>query len=305
MRHGSRSVLPAIDVETVFADIRDADAVSKACRGVDTVFHTAAISGIWGTWNDYYQTNVRGTDHVIAACRRHRVSRLVYTSSPSVVFNGQDQRGVDESTPYADRWLCHYPHSKALAEQHVLAASGSDGLLTCSLRPHLIWGPRDRQLIPRLIERARSGRLIRVGNGSNWIDVSYVENVAEAHLLAAKALEPGSPVVGQAYFVSQGEPVQCWDWMSRILALAGLPTVHWSISLRAAYALGSVVEALWSALRLRCEPPMTRFLALELGHSHHYDIGRAKRDFGYAPRVSITEGLGRLAEDLKSIGVVR
>ncbi len=142
------------NLKIVAGDIRDAVAVESAARGADTVFHTAAIAGVWGPWRRYRQNNVVGTQHVIAACRRHGVRRLIYTSSPSVVFTTTDQSGVDESIPYTTRWLCHYPRSKALAEQAVLAANGANGLHTCSLRPHLLWGPGDRQLLPRLLDRA-------------------------------------------------------------------------------------------------------------------------------------------------------
>src|SRR5262249_15645668 len=155
------------------------------------------------------------------------------TSSPSVTFDGSPQEGVDESAPYASRWLCHYPHTKALAEQAVLAANSPE-LATCALRPHLIWGPGDRHLIPRLIARAGTGALRRVGDGTNRIDMVYIDNAAEAHLLAADRLAVGSPVAGRTYFVTQGEPVNCWQWIDEILALVGLGPLVRSISVRAA-----------------------------------------------------------------------
>jgi nucleoside-diphosphate-sugar epimerase len=179
-----------------------------------------------------------------------------------------------------------------------LAANGRDGLLTCSLRPHLIWGPRDRQLVPRLIERAKSGRLRRVGDGTNLIDMVYVENAAAAHLQAADLLTVGSPVAGSAYFITQGEPVNCWRWIDELLALYGLPPVRKSISTRAAWALGVGLEAVYAVLRLKSEPPMTRFLASQLGKSHYFSIERAKRDFGYEPRISTAEGMRRLASSI-------
>jgi nucleoside-diphosphate-sugar epimerase len=197
--------------------------------------------------------------------------------------------------PYPARWLCHYPHTKALAEQHVLEANGTNGLMTCSLRPHLIWGERDRHLIPRLLERARSGKLRRVGDGTNLIDMIYVENAARAHLQAADALEPGSPVCGRAYFISQGEPVNCWDWINRILELAGLPPIVKSISFRAAWRIGGAMEAAYRLLRLKSEPRMTRFLAAQLAKDHYFDIRRAIDDFGYCAQVSTEEGMQRLA----------
>ena len=286
--------LEALGVEAVRADVRDCRAVCDACRDVDVVFHTAAIAGIWGPWKEFYGVNVLGTQHVVEGCRSHGVGQLVYTSSPSVTFDGADQEGVDESAAYPSRWLAHYPHSKSLAEQHVLAANRPGQLLTCALRPHLIWGPRDRHLIPRLLDRARSGRLRRVGAGENLIDTVYVENAATAHLQAAAALTADSPVAGRAYFISQGEPVNCWSWIDEILALAGLPSVNKSISLRAAWRLGAICESVYTLLPVQREPPMTRFLAAQLATSHWFDITRAREDFGYRPEISTAEGMRRL-----------
>jgi nucleoside-diphosphate-sugar epimerase len=288
--------LERLDVELVNCDIRDADAMIAACQGVDVVFHTAAVAGIWGSWDHYFGINTLGTRNVLAGCRQHGVGRLVYTSSPSVTFDGSDQRNVDETAPYPSLWLAHYPRSKALAEQEVLAAYGRQGLLACSLRPHLIWGPRDRHLVPRLVERARAGQLRRVGRGHNLIDMVYVENAAEAHLLAADRLVLGSPVAGRAYFITQGEPVNCWQWIDELLALAGLPPVKRSVPLPVAYAAGAICEGLYTVLRRTDEPRMTRFLAAQLGRDHYFDISRARRDFGYEPRVSTVEGMRRLGE---------
>jgi nucleoside-diphosphate-sugar epimerase len=286
--------LDALGVEQHTGDVRDAAAVSAVCEGIDAVYHVAAVAGIWGPWSHYYGINTLGTRNVIVACRQRGVKKLIYTSSPSVIFDGGDQCGVDESAPYPTRWPCHYPHTKALAEQDVLSANGPNGLLTCSLRPHLIWGPRDEHLIPRLIDRAKRGRLRRVGDGRNLIDMVYVENAAQAHLQAADALAPGSPVAGRIYFISQGEPVNCWQWIDDILRSAGLPPVHKSISTKAAWRLGAALEGIYRLLRLRSEPTLTRFLAGQLGTSHYFDISRARRDFGYEPRVSTGEGMRRL-----------
>jgi nucleoside-diphosphate-sugar epimerase len=223
---------------------------------------------------------------------------LVYSSSPSVTFDGSDQEAVDESAPYPTRWLCHYPHSKALAEQCVLQANGRDGLLTCALRPHLIWGPRDRHLIPRLLDRARTGQLRRVGDGTNLVDMVYVENAATAHVQAADALQAGSAVCGRAYFISQGEPVNCWSWINQILELADVPPVRKSISFGAAWRVGMAMEFVYGALRMKAEPRMTRFLAAQLAKHHYFDIHRARNDFGYSPQISSAEGMQRLAEEL-------
>jgi nucleoside-diphosphate-sugar epimerase len=287
--------LDALNVQSLQGDLRDRSAVAAACRGMDVVYHAGGVAGIGGPWKHYYEINTLGTQHVVEGCLTHGVPRLVYTSSPSVTFDGRSQEGVDESAPYPQRWLAHYPHSKALAEQHVLASNGAGGLLTCALRPHLIWGPRDRHLIPRLLARARGGRLRRVGDGANLIDTVYVENAAAAHLLAADALKPGAPAAGRAYFITQGEPVNCWDWINEILALAGLPPVRNSISLPAAWAVGAACETVYSVLRLPGEPPMTRFLAAQLARSHYFNIARARTDLGYEPAISTAEGMRRLA----------
>ena len=301
---GTHPELERLGVECVQGDLRDATAMCAACAGVDVVFHVAGVAGIWGPWDHYYGINVLGTRHVIEGCRQHRVPRLVFASSPSVTFDGTSQKNVNETAGYAGRWLCHYAHTKALAEQEVLAAD-SPRLATCALRPHLIWGPGDPHLVPRLIARARSGRLRRVGDGTNQVDMVYVENAARAHLQAAEALEPDSAVAGSAYFVSQGESVNCWEWIDEILALAGLPPVKQAISLATAWRLGALFEAVYRVLRAAGEPPMTRFLAAQLGASHYFDISKARRDFGYQPCVSKAEGMRRLGEALRAPGGLR
>lgn len=297
---GTYPELDALGVELVRSDLQDRDKVVAACQGIDVVFHTAGVAGLGGSWEFYYGVNTQGTHHVVEGCRRHGVGRLVFTSSPSVTFDGTDQCGIDESAPYPMHWLCHYQHTKALAEECVLKASGRDGLLTCALRPHLIWGPRDRHLIPKLLARAHSGRLLRVGEGKNLVDMIYVENAAEAHLQAADALRPGSPVAGQAYFLSQGCPVNCWQWINQILALADMPPIRKAVSLRTAWKIGVVFEVLWKLLGRSSDPPMTRFLAAQLATDHYFDITRARQDFGYHPRISTEEGMRRLGAWLKS-----
>ncbi len=256
--------LDLLAVEQHTGDLRDAAAVAAACDGIEVVYHVAAVAGIWGPWSHYYDINTVGTRHVIEACLQQGVRKLIYTSSPSVTFDANDQCGVDETAPYATRWLCHYPHTKALAEQEVLGANGYDELLTCALRPHLIWGPRDEHLIPRLIAKARAGRLRRVGDGRNLIDMVYVENAAHAHLQAANVLSAGSPVAGRAYFISQGEPVSCWAWIDEILQLAGMPAVDKAISAKAAWRVrrglrGPLRPA--AAARRAADDPLSRSAA--------------------------------------------
>ena len=290
--------LTDMGVEMVQGDIRDRHAVAAACNGIETVFHVAGVAGIWGPWRHYYEINTLGTINLVTEAIQNGVQRLVYTSSPSVTFDGLDQEGVDETAPYSSRWLCHYPHSKALAEKHVLKANGRNNMVTCALRPHLIWGPRDQHLIPRLLDRARQGKLRRIGDGSNRVDMVYVENAAAAHLQAADQMVSGTTLGGKSYFISQGEPVNCWQWIDEILALAGIPPVDKSVSLKTAWCIGHVLEVIHRILRLNGEPPMTRFLAAQLATTHYFDITRAQKDFGYRPSISTQEGMRRLAERL-------
>ncbi|REJ90522.1 MAG: NAD-dependent epimerase/dehydratase family protein [Planctomycetota bacterium] len=290
--------LSELGVTVVQGDLRDESAVQNACRDVETVFHCAAIPGVWGPWKLFYEINTVGARNILTACRSNGVRKLIYTSSPSVVYDGNPHENADESLPYPDQYLCHYSHTKALAEREVLEANDPDRLLTLSLRPHLIWGPRDNHLIPRLIRKARTGRLRRVGDGRNLISVSYVENAARAHLQAADALQPGSPVAGRAYFLNEPEPVNLWDFVNAILRRAGLPPVERSITAKAAWRIGAALERIYGVLRITSEPPMTRFVASQLSQSHYYDISAARRDFGYQPQISIEEGLQRMQADL-------
>ncbi|MGF1580223.1 MAG: NAD-dependent epimerase/dehydratase family protein [Gemmataceae bacterium] len=297
---GSYPELTEMGVEHVQGDIADKDAVSSAVAGCDLVFHVAAKPGISVRYQDFYVPNVVGTDKVLAACREHRVRRLVYTSSPSVVFDGTDMEGVDESVPYPKSHIAPYPATKAIAEQMVLAANCSE-LATVALRPHLIWGPGDNHLVPRLLDRARSGRLRRIGKTNKLIDAVYIDNAADSHILAADRLTPGSSIAGKAYFISQGEPVPIWDLINDILATVDLPPVTKVVPLKVAYTVGWLLESVYWSVGSRGEPPMTRFLAKELATAHWFDLSAAKRDLGYDPKVTTIEGLGRLKEYLRAL----
>lgn len=283
--------LASMGVEQIQGDISDATAVERACREVDLVFHVAAKPGVWGDYLAYYRTNVIGTQNVIAACIQHNVSRLVYTSSPSVVFGGADMEGVDESVPYPEKYHAHYPKTKAMAEQFVIAA-GDEGLKTIILRPHLIWGPQDNHLVPRIIERAN--RLVRVGTGRNLVDTIYIDNAADAHIQAADILKQNHNLSGRVYFISQEDPVPLWEMVNNILKTAGLAPVQRSISRNTAWMIGAVLEIFYKMFKISGEPRMTRFLADELSTAHWFDISAAKKDLGYAPKISIEEGLSRL-----------
>jgi 2-alkyl-3-oxoalkanoate reductase len=297
---GVYAELAALGVEQLRGDLSDVNALVEAAKGCDIVFHVAAKAGISGSYPEYHKANVTGTENVIAACRIHSIRRLVYTGSPSVVFDGSDVEGGTEALPYPRHFEAHYPHTKALAEQAVLAAN-SPTLATVSLRPHLIWGPGDNHLVPRIVAKARAGKLRRIGNRPCLVDTVYVDNAAEAHLNAADRLAFGAAPAGKPYFISNDEPLPLWDMVNRILDAAGLPPVSRSVSPPLAYAAGSACEAVWKTLRLSGEPPMTRFVARELSTPHWFDISAAKRDLGYRPAVSIEEGLQRLKESFARV----
>ncbi len=290
--------LEARGARAVLADLRDAERVRAAVAGHDAVVHTAAKTGVWGAEQDYFQANVLGTRHVLEACRAEGVARLVYTSSPSVCFDGKDHVQAKNDLPYAPRFLCAYARSKALAEREVLAASGPK-LATCALRPHLIVGARDPHLVPRLLARARAGRLRIVGDGENMVSLTRVENAALAHRLAVERLAPAAAHAGRAYFVAQREAVALWGWIRELLARHGLRLPRRRVPLSVAYGAGSALERVWRIGQLRGEPPMTRFVALQLARSHTYDLAPLERDLGYVERL----GMDGLQDELEPLGL--
>lgn len=285
--------LDALGVEQVQGDLCDPAATTRACRNVESVFHTAAKAGVWGTFQEYYGPNVTGTRNLIKACMDNGVRRLIHTSSPSVVFDGRNMEGADESAPYPATFHAHYPRTKALAEQMVIKAA-AQGLPVIALRPHLIWGPGDTHLAPRIIARAR--RLRQIGDGTNKVDTIYIDNAVHAHLLAEKRLKANPLLSGRIYFISQDQPIELWRMINHILAAGGKPPITRTISPRAAIGVGALCEGIYRILRIRREPPMTRFVARELATSHWFDINAAKADLGYTPTVSTEEGLKRLAQ---------
>lgn len=295
---GSYPELLELGVDCHQGDLADAEAVSKAVEGVEIVFHTAALPGIWGAYKDFYNTNVQGTENVIAACRAHGVKKLVYTSSPSVVSNGQDLEGVNESQPYGESFEAYYPQTKAMAEKLVVKANDSE-LATVSLRPHLIWGPGDHHIMPRLIQRSTEGKLKRIGSSNKLVDTIYIDNAAEAHLLAADKLAPGSEIAGKAYFLSQDDPVPCWDMINNFLAAADAPLVTKTVPLPIAYFVSCCMEAIYTIFAIKKEPPLTRFVVHQFSTAHWFDISAAKNELGYVPKINNEEGLKRLKASLQ------
>ena len=287
--------LAGLGVEHCRGELDDGDAVVRAAAGCEIVFHVAAKAGVWGPYDDFYRANVVGSKNVIAACRHHGITRLVHTSSPSVVFDGSDMEGVDESVPYPEHYEAFYPQTKAEAEQLVLQANDRE-LATVALRPHLIWGPEDNHLVPRILERGAKGALRKIGHRECLADTIYIDNAALAHLQAADHLAIGSAVSGKAYFLSQGEPLPVWTVINRILDAGGLPPVTRSISPELAYHVGAALEKIYTLFKLKGEPRMTRFVARELSTAHWFDLSAARRDFGYRPVISFDEGIERLRE---------
>lgn len=296
---GKHTHLESLGVEHVQGDLADSNAVSEAVRGVDLVFHVGAKAGVWGPYADYFAANVTGTENVLNACRQQSVPKLVYTSTPSVVFGAEDQEGVDESAPYPSRYETAYPETKARAERNVLGSNGPE-LATVALRPHLIWGPGDNHLVPRIVARGRAGKLRKIGRKACLVDSVYIDNAADAHILAAERLTPGADCAGKPYFISNDEPMPVFDLINKILAAAGAPPVTRSVPVSLAVAVGWMMETVYRVLSITDEPPMTRFVAHQLATSHWFDISAARRDLGYVPTISIEEGLTRLKQSFRS-----
>ena len=298
----SRSDYPKLrelGVITFQADLSNRAGLAEAATGCDAVIHTAAKAGVWGNHRDYERTNIDGTHNVIRICGDLNIRRLVYTSSPSVVFDGYDEEGIDETTPYPARYLADYPRTKAIAEKAILAANRK-ALATVSLRPHLIWGPDDPNLVPRVLARAKAGKLKLVGNGENRVDCTYIDNAAAAHLNALDKLHPEAACAGKAYFISNGEPIAMKDLLNRILASGNQPPVNRQVSPGIAYGAGLILEWIHRVLIPSTEPIMTRFVARQLATSHWFNLDAARRDLGYDPAISLDEGFKRLGESLQS-----
>ena len=310
---GDYPELTAIGVKMIQGDIADKSALILAMKECDLVFHVASKAGVWGSKDSYFSANVAGTDNIIDACQQLSIATLVYTSTPSVTFSGVDEINIDETTPYASQFLNHYGQSKAIAEQKVIAANGRDlmkkgQLATVALRPHLIWGPRDPHLVPRVIERAQKNKLKLVGMKDKKVDTLYIANAAYAHILAALALvspriekqEKYAQVAGKAYFISNDEPITMRDMLNRILACKGLSPVSKRVPASLAYGVGAPLEAGYRLLGKQNEPIMTRFVARQLSTHHYFDISAAKQDLGYEPLINLDDGMQLLSSWLKA-----
>ena len=276
-------------------NIEDFEKLKTAMQGCGAVFHIAAKTGIWGSYSSFYETNVTGTENIIKACIELGIPHLVHTSSASVVYHGSS-KGMNESLPYPKKFYAPYPQTKAIAERAVLMANGP-GLVTCALRPHLVWGPGDTHFLTRLQTRRRKDQLRLLGNKQYLIDTIYIDNAVSAHLRVLRKMQtnPGS-VAGKAYFISQDEPISIRSFTNRLLDTMGLPPVNKTMSPGFALFAGWLSQNVFSFFNIRKEPVLTVFLAKQLSSSHWYDISAAKKDFGYIPAISIDEGMSRLKQ---------
>ena len=279
----------------VLGDVRDAAAIEAAAVGCDAVVHLAAKVGVVGGWEEYRSVNVDGTANVLAAARRAGIGRFVHVSSPSVAHGGEALIGAGADPPVLGRRRAYYAESKAIAENETLAAT-SEEMAVVAIRPHLVWGPGDTQLVGRIVERARAGRLALVNRGHALVDTTYIDNAVSALVAALDSVRPDAACAGRAYVIANGEPRPIRDLIAGICAAAGVDFAPRDVPLAAATTVGSIVERAWPVLRRSDEPPLTRFLAEQLGTAHWFDPRPAALDLGWAPTVTIDEGLGRLAE---------
>lgn len=281
--------LVARGVTCINGDIADYAAVKTVATGVDAIMHVASLAGIWGAYKTYYNTNVVGSENVLKAAKELGVAKVVYTSTPSVVHGGDGIDGGDESLPYPDHYLTPYAETKSIAEQLLLGANSPD-LAVTAIRPHLIFGPGDTQLIPKLLARAKTGKLKQIGDGTNLIGVSYVENVADAHILALDNVDSA----GQVYFINEPKPVNCWQFINSLVRGAGLKEVTRRVPFGLAYNAGWLCEKIWAILGRQDDPPVTRFLATQLATSHWFKTDKAQQQLGWRPKYSLEEGVAKM-----------
>ena len=286
--------LTQLGVNTLQCDLSDKGSVAELdLSGIDGVIHTAGIPGVWGAYDKYLKINYHGSINLLEAAKSAGIKYFVYTSTPSVVFGDEDILNGDEDLSYPDKFYTSYAKTKSMAEKEILEANSVE-LKTLAIRPHLIWGPGDPNLVPRIIEKARRGKLKRVGSGDNLVDIIYVENAASAHVDALTSLMDGNDIGGNAYFIGQESPVKLWDFIDNILTLNKLSPLSGQISFRAAYIIGWTLEYIYKILGiLSPEPPMTRFVAMQLSKNHYFSHEKAKEDFGYNPKITTAEGLKR------------
>ena len=269
--------------------------------GTETIFHVAAKAGVGGKYADYFHANVLSTENLLHAAKQCGVRRFIYTSTPSVVFAKSSICNGNESLPYSTENFSPYATTKALAEKCVLDADDPSGMRTIALRPHLVWGSGDPHLLPRVIARHRAGKFKIVGDGTNKVDLTHIENVVHAHLCAFDAMIADASLGGRKYFIGQEEPVPLWPWLNQIFLEIGLPTLDRSISFKTAYHLGQGIEKIWDIFRLKKDPPMTRFIACQLAQDHWFSSQAARNDLNYRPIISMSQAMEKTLPWLRQL----
>jgi len=289
---GDYPELRRIGVNTKRGDLSDFGSVLQATVKTGILFHVAAKAGINGSYREYYKSNVTGTENIINACKINKVKYLIYTSSASVVFDGKDIEGSDESLPYPVHPVSHYTATKAIAEQLILKADCPD-LRTLALRPHLVYGPGDNHLLPAIISKAAKGKLRRIGKCRNLVDVSYIDNVVAAHISAARAIIENPEVSGNSFFITNGEPVLLWNFLDMIMQASGLEPLKKRVPVWIATIISHLSES-FQRLSANAQGTLTPFIVSELTRSHWFDISKARRLLNYNPEISNIEGLEKM-----------
>lgn len=296
LSRNSYTVLNELGVEQIKADLSKPLEINLS--GFDYIVHTAAFAGVWGSKKKFFAINYQGTINLIDRCLQDGVKKFIYTSSPSVVFGNNDLEGVDETCPYPKKYYTHYAKSKALAEQYVLSKESKD-FKVISLRPHLIWGKGDPHIFPRLLRSNKEGRLKIIGDGENLVDIIHVKNAAFAHICAIKNIDKLN-VSGRSYFVGQDKPVRLWGFINDVLVRSGNEALEDSISFKSAYYIGFIFEIIYTILGINSpQPPMTRFIAMQMGMSHYFSHEDAKLLLDYKEIIDINSGLDDYFSDLE------
>ena len=292
-------------VEVVRGDLMDLDSIRRAVKGSDVVFHTASFI----SWNPndtdkLNRINIKANQDIIDACLEFNVSKRIYTSSIDAIYEGKPIKDGDESLPYPNKFIDHYSYTKAIAEKYIIAANNQNGLLTCSLRTAGIYGPGDRTRLPSIIDVLRKGKYMQIGNGQAKFSHVYVDNCAYAHVLAEKALTPGSAVCGQCYFITDHASGYFFDFFKPILTSLGytIPNrrLPYSLAMMIAYLSEFIAEFPWN--RKSAQPMLTRYTVASTALDFSFVHDKATRDFGYKPLVPFEQAIQATIDDLKLRG---
>lgn len=279
--------LTAMGVLQIQGDVTHTMDVQKACRGKDIVFHLAARKGGWGRLSKYYKTNVKGTRNIIAACKTARVQVLVYTSSTRATMDQNGHYVDDACQAYPERFQNNFAMSKAFAEQAVIKASTKD-FRCIVLRPHMIWGPGDTSTIPGLFKHRRW--ILKIGNGQNKVSGIFIDNAADAHLLAAEKTAVDERLSGKVLVLAQDEPLVLWDFIGKIESWTGRKMILLSLPKSVVMPVGKLMECFFRLTDIQSSPCLTRNIVIELAGSHVFNIKELKNSLGFLPSVSVQKG---------------